>query len=179
MMKNYLTNLLYPILFILAATLVTPVLAADAAIGNADDATISKTDESATSRMETLRQEIGENKKLVVESNMTLTDSEAKAFWPVYDAYQKDLYKINVRLAKVINDYALAYNKGAVLDATAKKLLNESIAIELAEVKLKQSYVPKLDKVLPAAKAARYIQIESKIRAIVRYILADGIPLVE
>ena len=84
-----------------------------------------------------------------------------------------------MRLANVINDYAMAYNKGAVLDGTAKKLLDEAIAIELAEAKLKQTYAAKLGKVLPAAKVARYIQIENKIRAIIRYELAEGIPLVE
>jgi hypothetical protein len=115
----------------------------------------------------------------VIANNMNLTDAESKGFWPVYDAYQNDLYQINQRLAKVINDYALAYNKGAVLDDTAKSLLNESIAIEQAEVTLKQSYVPKLIKVIPAAKAARYIQLENKIRAIIRYQLADAIPLVK
>jgi hypothetical protein len=33
--------------------------------------------------------------------------------------------------------------------------------------------------VLPAAKAARYVQIENKIRAAIRYELAAGIPLVQ
>jgi hypothetical protein len=44
---------------------------------------------------------------------------------------------------------------------------------------LKQTYAEKLSRVIPAAKAARYIQIENKIRAVVRYQLADVIPLVE
>jgi hypothetical protein len=171
-MKKYLTNMLRPTLFILAATLALPALAADSAAA-------TKTDNSATSTMEILRQKVSADKKLVIANNMNLTDAESKGFWPVYDAYQNDLYQINQRLAKVINDYALAYNKGAVLDDTAKSLLNESIAIEQAEVNLKQSYVPKLIKVIPAAKAARYIQLENKIRAIIRYQLADAIPLVK
>ena len=39
--------------------------------------------------------------------------------------------------------------------------------------------MPKLEKALPAAKVARYVQIENKIRAAVRYELADAIPLVQ
>jgi len=128
--------------------------------------------------MEILRQKVKADKKFLVVSNMKLTDAEAKEFWPIYKAYQKDLHQINERLAKVIKDYAAAYNKGALSDDTAKKLLDEAIAIELAEVKLKQSYIPKLDMILPATKVARYIQIETKVRAIIRYGLADGIPLV-
>jgi len=33
--------------------------------------------------------------------------------------------------------------------------------------------------VLPATKAARYVQIENKIRAVIRYEMAAGIPLVQ
>jgi hypothetical protein len=38
--------------------------------------------------------------------------------------------------------------------------------------------VPKLDKVVPMSKVARYLQIENKIRAAVKNELAGGIPLV-
>ena len=129
--------------------------------------------------MEILRDKIKADKKLVVAHNMELTDAEAKGFWPVYDAYQKDLAKINDRMAKMIKEYADVWNKGAVSNETAKKLLNETFAIEEAEIKLKRSYVPKLEKVLPGMKVARYIQIENKIRALVRLELAANIPLVE
>jgi len=110
---------------------------------------------------------------------MQLTEAEAKGFWPVYDAYQKDLQGINQRVAGAIKNYAAAYNKGPVSDETAKKLINEAIAIEDAEVKLKASYVPRLEKVIPGMKVARYIQIENKIRAIIKYELAANIPLVQ
>jgi hypothetical protein len=52
------------------------------------------------------------------------------------------------------------------------------VAIEQAETGLKTSYVPKLGKVLPMKKVARYLQIENKVRALVKYDLAGGIPLV-
>jgi hypothetical protein len=133
----------------------------------------------ATSNMEILRQKVKADKKLIVAQNMQLTDAEAKAFWPVYDAYQNDLQKLNQRVGKAIAEYADAYNKGPVPNATAKELLNETFAIEEAELKLKRSYVPKLEKALPAAKVARYVQIENKIRAAIRYELADAIPLVQ
>jgi hypothetical protein len=129
--------------------------------------------------MDILRDKVKADKKLLVAANLDLTDAEAKGFWPVYDAYQKDLQQINQRLAKAIASYADAYNKGHVSNETAKSLLTESLAIEDSEVKLKQSYVPKLEAVLPSTKVARYMQIENKVRAMIRYDLADGIPLIE
>ena len=134
---------------------------------------------AATTNMEILRQKIKADKKLVVAENLKLTDAEGTAFWPVYDAYQKDLQQINQRLTAAIVAYAAAYNKGPVTDETAKKLLDEALAIDEAEAKLKSAAVPKILAALPATKAARYIQIENKIRAAVRYELAAGIPLVE
>ena len=134
---------------------------------------------SATTNMDILRQKIKADKKLVIAENLQLTDAEGKTFWPVYDAYQKDLQSINQRLTAVITAYADAYNKGAVPDDVAKKLLSEAVAIDEAETKLKTTYVPKILAALPAAKAARYVQIENKIRAVIRYEMAAGIPLVK
>jgi len=131
------------------------------------------------SDMQILAEKIKADKKLVVAANMKLTEEEAKGFWPVYDAYQADLQKINARLLGTIKRYADAYNKGTVSDDTAKKLIGEAIAIEEAEVKLKRGYLPKLEKVLPGAKVARYLQLENKVRAVVRYELAAQIPLVQ
>ncbi len=135
--------------------------------------------QEANTNMDILRQKIKADKKLIVAANMELSDAEGKAFWPVYDAYQADLKKLNDRMAKTITDYADAYNKGSVPNETAKKLLAESLDIDAAEVSLKKSYVPKLEAVLPEAKVARYMQLENKIRAVVRYELAGAIPLVK
>ena len=134
---------------------------------------------TGTTNMDILRQKIKADKKLVVAQNMMLTDAEGAAFWPVYDAYQKDLQQINQRIGAVVTAYAAAYNKGPVTNDVAKKLLDEALAVDDAEAKLKGSYVPKILAALPAMKAARYIQIENKIRAAIRYELAAGIPLVE
>ena len=128
--------------------------------------------------MQIMRDKIKADKKLVVAANMELTESEAKAFWPVYDQYQKDLGAINERIVKMIKSYADAYNAKSMTDDGAKKLTAEFVAIEKAETAMKESYVPKLSKVLPPKKVARYLQIENKIRALVKFDLVGQIPLV-
>jgi hypothetical protein len=136
-------------------------------------------DDTGTSSMEMLKEKIRADKKLLVATNMDLSDAEAKGFWPLYDGYQKELEAINRRLATLVADYADAYDKGPVSNDVARKLAQELMAIDEAELKLKRDYLPKLEKVVPAAKAVRYLQIETKIRALIRYELADGIPLVD
>jgi hypothetical protein len=134
---------------------------------------------TGTSSMEILKEKIRADKKLLVDANMDLSDAEAKGFWPLYDGYQKELQGINRRLVTLVSDYADAYNKGPVPDDAARKFAQELLSIDEAELKLKRDYLPKLEKVLPAAKAVRYLQIENKIRALIRYEMADGIPLVD
>ena len=133
----------------------------------------------ATTNMDILRQKVKADKKLVVAENLMLTEAEGAKFWPVYDAYQKELQQINERLTAVILAYADAYNKGAVDDATAQKLIEDASAVDDAVATLSRTTLPKILGVLPAAKAARYVQIENKIRAVIRYELAAGIPLVQ
>ena len=134
---------------------------------------------AGTANMDILRQKIKADKKLVVAENLNLTDAEGTAFWPVYEAYQKELQQINQRMVTTIEAYAAAYNKGPVANDTAKKLLDEVLAIDDAEAAARKATVAKAMAVLPAMKAARYIQIENKIRAAIRYELAAAIPLVQ
>jgi Spy/CpxP family protein refolding chaperone len=149
--------------FALVAALATPAFAQTA----------------ATTNMDILRQKVKADKKLLVAQNLSLTDAEAAAFWPVYDAYQKELQPINDRMAATIMAYAKAYNAGPVTNDTAKMLIDQSAAIDAAEAALKTSSQAKILAALPATKAARYIQIENKIRAMIRYELAANIPFVQ
>jgi hypothetical protein len=133
---------------------------------------------ASDTNMEILKEKLKADKKLLIASNMDLTDAEAKQFWPLYDDYQKDLEGINKQLVQTIKEYADAFNKGTISNDTAKKLLNEALTVEEQEVKLKRASAEKLGKVLPATKVARYIQLETKIRSIIKFEMAQQIPLV-
>src|SRR5690349_10942768 len=85
--------------------------------------------QTSTANMEILRQKIKADKKLVVAENLMLTDVEGTAFWPVYEAYQKDLQQLNQRVVAVVRAYADAYNKGPIANDVAKKLLDEALAV--------------------------------------------------
>ncbi|MGE3154898.1 MAG: hypothetical protein AB7G48_10590 [Nitrospiraceae bacterium] len=132
---------------------------------------------SATN-VEILMNKIKADKKLLVASNMELTDAEAQNFWPLYDGYQKKLTDLNNQLGGTIMEYAEAYKKGPLPDSTASKLLDEMLNLEDAEVMLKKDFAQQFSRVLPDAKVARYLQIETKIRSLLKFELAREIPLV-
>jgi hypothetical protein len=120
------------------------------------------------------------DKKLLVASNMGLTESEAKNFWPIYESYQKDLAAINERLGNTVSAFAKSYNTGApVSDDVAKKLMEDYLAVEQDEVNIKKTYAKKLTGVIPTQKIARYLQIETKIRSAIKWDMAKNVPLVQ
>jgi hypothetical protein len=127
--------------------------------------------------MDAFREKARADKKLVVASVLELTDSEAKAFWPVYNAYQSDMVAHYDRLIKLVSTYAKAYS--AMTDETATKLVTEYLALERNHAALLSSYLPRFQKVLPARKVARLYQVEHKIRALVNYDLASEIPFLK
>jgi len=127
--------------------------------------------------MEIVKEKVRADKKLFIATNMELTESEAKAFWPVYEAYQAELGRLRNRDSNLIDEFAA--NFGAMTDDMAKKLLDESLSIDSGHLKLRQSYLAKFRDVLPDTKVARYYQLENKIEAVLRYEQAKRIPLVQ
>ncbi len=127
--------------------------------------------------MQFVVEKIRADKKLFIAENMQFTETEAKAFWPLYEQYQDELFLLRARTMNLINDYAEAYDK--MTNDTAKRLLDEYLTIESLGLKLRQAYLPKFRDALPDVKAVRYFQIENKINAALVYELAAKIPLVK
>jgi hypothetical protein len=121
-------------------------------------------------------EKIRADKKLLVASNMQLTETDATAFWPVYDQYQNELFLLRAKTMNLIGAYAKAYEQ---MNAdTAKRLLDEYLTIERLGLALRQAYLPKFRAVLSDVKVLRYYQIENKIDAVLMYELAAKIPLI-
>jgi len=127
--------------------------------------------------MQIVRDALRAEKKLLISDNMGLTESEAKAFWPIYDEYQKALGSTNDRTLKLIQDYAKNYN--TMTDEVAGKLLDEMVAIKGQQQKTREGFLARFKSALPPKKVARYYQIENKIEAVVNYDVARQIPLVK
>jgi hypothetical protein len=133
--------------------------------------------EQQADNMQLVRDKIRADKKLFVATNMELTDSEAKAFWPVYGEYQEALDKLTDRMLRVIDEYAKNYS--SMSDEMAKKLIDDYVAIEEDRIALMKSHLPKFRAALSEKKVARYYQLENKINAVVAYEVAGQIPLVK
>ncbi len=127
--------------------------------------------------MQALRTAVRADKKAFVASTLQLTDAEAKKFWPLYDAYQIILDAATQRRARVIVD--VVSTDRPVSDLYARALANELIAADEDEIKARRTLHNRVMRALPAKKAARYLQLEFKIRAVQAYDIAATIPLIK
>ena len=127
--------------------------------------------------MDIVKEKVRTDKKLFIATNMELTESEAKTFWPVYEAYQAKLETLVDRKAKLIEKFAANYE--TLSDDMAKSLLDTDLSIDSDYQKLRQSYLSKFRGILSDKKVARFYQLESKIHAVVEFEIARRIPLVQ
>ena len=132
---------------------------------------------AAPSALESVRQAVRSDRRGVVDKYMQLTPDEAKKFWPVYDAYAKDLDKVVARQNRAVLDYV--NTESSMSDGNAKRLAKEVIAVDHEEIALREKAYRKVSGVLPAKKAVRFLQIENKIRTLQRFDLAEQMPLVK
>ena len=148
------------------------ILAAALALGAANaPAQMSETD-----ALQQLRADIQADRQAVVAANLKLTDAEGAAFWPVYREYRGEIAKVGDRLQKLIQDYARVYDTATA--EQAKLLVDEMMAIQRADLTVKEAFLPRLRKVLPEIKVARFLQIENELDAVTRLGLAADMPLI-
>jgi hypothetical protein len=128
--------------------------------------------------MQALRAAVRADKKALVVSVMALTDAEAKKFWPLYDGYQRGLDMANRERTRAI-EILVGWDRGSLSDPLAKDLALDLLAADNMELKARTTLQVKLMRAIAPAKAARYLQLEAKIRALQAYDIAVTFPLVK
>jgi len=124
-----------------------------------------------------LRQDIRSQKKQLIAANLTLTDTEATKFWPLYDQYTAELVKINNEKYAVIKEYA--NNFGSITDPQAISLAQRYGTVDLNVAQLRLKYLPIFETVLPGKKVATFFQIERRLQMLIDLQLSAQIPLVQ
>jgi hypothetical protein len=126
--------------------------------------------------LELNREVVDKQKRMIVAGSLPLSDEEADAFWPLFDAFQKELKKIDRRSDRLIAEYTTEYT--TLAGPRASEMVYEALQIEEDRVKLKRRWLKRMEPVLPPRLLARYFQLENKFQAVVAADLARQIPLV-
>jgi Spy/CpxP family protein refolding chaperone len=149
---------------ILSALALALLLAAPALAQTADPA----------AHMAGLQAQLAPGKQVFTARQMALTPAEEADFWPVYDAHQSEL----AGLVQRRREAAAAYARLSTLDEDEITDLAEEMAeIDLDEARLNEETYSRLSRLLPAAKALKYLQLERQVSTLLRYELAATAPL--
>ncbi len=127
--------------------------------------------------VEAARAEMRASREQLIAANLSMTDTEAAGFWPLYREYNTKKASLGDERLQIILDYADKYPD--VDDATAKDLVDRSVKHRRKLHKLEESYVSKFGKVLPPVKLMRFLQIDDRIDNLVELEVQQGIPIVE
>jgi len=125
--------------------------------------------------IEVARTVVTADRKAVAIAAMDLTEAEGKSFWPLYREYRLAMDKISDERMELVLKYAKLYPN--VSEEQAKDMLKTYTSLEQKQVDKRNVYLKKFSKVLPAAKALRFAQIETRLDLLVHLNLAARIPL--
>jgi hypothetical protein len=124
-----------------------------------------------------LRSDLITDKASVIVSNMDLSEKEMNAFWPVYNAYQKELSKVADEKVAVIKDYVEHLEQ--VDNAKARELTMKALAVEEKRLGVIKKYIGNFSKVLSPKQVARFFQLELQMQRMIDLQVAAELPLLK
>jgi hypothetical protein len=124
-----------------------------------------------------LRQNLQAESKKLITKNMQLTDSEAAAFWPLYNEYAAEVRKVNDTRFALVKQYAQIYKtmNGQEADSLIRLLAEADEAI----ISLRLQYLPKFEQALPGTKAALFMQLDRRLDNLFNVQVASQLPAIK
>jgi hypothetical protein len=122
-----------------------------------------------------LRQDLRAMKMQVIGQNMSLSDTQAQKFWPIYNHYVKDLQEVNNQKYALLKQYAEMW--ATMTDQDALIYVRHWLEADGQAQALRLKYVPVVSQVLPGRKAATFFQLDRRLNMIIDLQLFSQIPL--
>jgi hypothetical protein len=124
-----------------------------------------------------MRSDVQAKKTDIIRQNITLTDDQAKKFWPLQRSYENDLSKLGDDRLNVIRDYAK--NWDSLSDSTAKDLGDRLLGYQGKRVDLRKKYFNRMSKDISPTIAAKFFQVEIQMEDLIDLEIASSVPLVK
>ena len=131
--------------------------------------------DTITRQIQTVRSITEIERQSTLVRGAQLSDQEMADFVPVYQRYRRDVIQLNTRVLQLLKRFSDEYT--TLTDPQAQSLTRDWLSLERDRVDLKIQYVKKFDKVLPAVKVARVMQIENRMDLLQEVGAASTIPL--
>lgn len=124
-----------------------------------------------------LRGDVNSMKKELIAAHLTLTDSESKRAWQVYEEYSARMSRINGTKTAILQEYSHEY--ATLTDDQADDLIRRWLETDIEQAKLRHELAGIFRRVLPGKKAATFLQLERRISMMMEVQLSSGLPLAQ
>jgi hypothetical protein len=121
------------------------------------------------------RSNLRSQKRQIIQKSVSLTSEQSKAFWPIYEKYEREVMKINDTRLALITDYT--NQKDGISPEMATQLINDIMQVQSKRHELKRAYVKEIGTVLTAKQALRLLLLENQIDLQIEAQIAAQIPL--
>lgn len=125
--------------------------------------------------VEMIKKDIQAESRNIVANNLTLTDEQAKVFWPLYDEYDAAYDKMVNERVEVMKDYMMHYY--GMDEGKGKELIAKTISLKEEAIDLQKEYINKMLEVLPISVVGKFFQIDNRIAAIIDITRMANLPL--
>jgi hypothetical protein len=126
--------------------------------------------------VELLRSNVRQQKAEIMGAVMLLDVDESAKFWPIYSAYDHELTDLNNKRLANIQEYARNYDQ--MTDAKADELIQNAFDYRKQRSELLAKYYGRVKESLGAIEAARFLQIEDQLLAIIDLQVESALPIV-
>ena len=131
--------------------------------------------QSTNDENKALLSQIQTDKRAIVLKGLELTASESAAFIPIYDEYESERKQLADRTVALLDKFVANYE--SMTDDAARGILKDWLSLEDSRLDVTKKYAKRFEKVLPAPKVLRFVQIENKLDTAVEMEAVRVIPL--
>ena len=124
-----------------------------------------------------LRSDIQTKKTDILQQNLTLSDEQAKKFWPLQRSYENDLSKLEDQRLQVIREYTRQWNN--LNDETAKQLGKRFFEYQKKRLDLRTKYFDRMSKEISPTTAAKFFQMEVQMEDVIDFEVGSSVPLIK
>jgi len=131
--------------------------------------------QSTNDENKALLSQIQTDKRAIVLKGLELTASESAAFIPIYDEYEAERKQLADRTVALLDKFVANYE--SMTDDAARGILKDWLSLEDSRLDVTKKYAKRFEKVLPAPKVLRFVQIENKLDTAVEMEAVRLVPL--
>ncbi len=123
-----------------------------------------------------MRSDMTTQKRALVETVMQFSPDDAKAFWPIYEEYQREYYQLGNETAALIKEFVEAIDK--MTEDKADSIMTRTFDLQKRKLAVRQKYYDKVRKALSPIKAVKFAQLDGQMVQVLELQISSNLPFI-